>query len=757
MGLVVEEVLTSKKILFIFAAENELIKNLKKRLADYQIKIVSSSHLIKNLTDVEYLFIFDDKKILTYNSLRNLPENIKVLFFIFDQRDKIDEFRKSNIKNLQEIKLINLDKQLVNDEIIEKILWFAFSQTNERALDLERSLRFLSREKKERNDNLHFKLNKRKLLITFLLVFLFFEFFFILPVLTSGIFLYKSISSLLNYDLESSKKFANLAKPLVGLGKNTYKFSRPLISTFFLALPLDNLIDLEENALKLTIVSTDTIQNVQVAVRLLLKNDKSNTEIGEFKLRISNLKKHLSTLEALSSDVSKNLTYSQKGLKKIKNLLEQLQEALIQSKVFLGHIDQLAGDKSEKNYLLLFLNNMELRPGGGFIGSYGIVTFSNYTLKKLIVEDVYTADGQLKAHIEPPEAIAKYLEQPNWYLRDSNFSPDFAQNVKTAKFFLKKEVNIDRIDGAVGITTTAINLLLEGFGDLYLADYKETINKDNFYIKTQSEVEREFFPGSTAKKNFLSALVSTMILKLEDVSLVKLGKSIKKALDEKQIVLYFDNLDLQKNVDLYGYSGKIVLPICKREPANCINDNLALIEANLGVNKVNFFIKKLINLKVNIASDGQIANFLTVEFNNNSSFGSFLGGVYKNYFQIYLPRSASVQEMKIDNLIVKDYTVKPDRNFTIVSAYLEIPPQSKKILNLNYVLNKKIESGQNTYQLVVQKQIGAFNNDINIEFILPTNINLTYRNFASVAKENSLIYNTTLSTDKIFVMGIAKK
>ena len=52
--------------------------------------------------------------------------------------------------------------------------------------------------------------------------------------------------------------------------------------------------------------------------------------------------------------------------------------------------------------------------------------------------------------------IRKYLHQPHWFLRDSNFNPDFEQNTQTAEYFLEKELGMKDFDGTFGVTTTAV-------------------------------------------------------------------------------------------------------------------------------------------------------------------------------------------------------------------------------------------------------------------------------------------------------------
>src|SRR5258708_31859868 len=64
-------------------------------------------------------------------------------------------------------------------------------------------------------------------------------------------------------------------------------------------------------------------------------------------------------------------------------------------------VPELLGMNGKKTYLLLFQNNTELRPGGGFIGAYGLVSFDKAKMGQITIHNTYDADGQLKKHIEP--------------------------------------------------------------------------------------------------------------------------------------------------------------------------------------------------------------------------------------------------------------------------------------------------------------------------------------------------------------------
>src|SRR5574340_1269627 len=135
--------------------------------------------------------------------------------------------------------------------------------------------------------------------------------------------------------------------------------------------------------------------------------------------------------------------------------------------------------------MVLFQTNMELRPTGGFIGSFGLLTFDNGRMSELNVSDVYSADGQLKGHIDPPAPIHDYLGEANWWFRDSNWDPDFPTSAKRAEWFLDKEID-QKVDGVFAIDLGLIKDALRLTGPIFLADYNMDVTSDNLYEKTQA-------------------------------------------------------------------------------------------------------------------------------------------------------------------------------------------------------------------------------------------------------------------------------
>ena len=91
-----------------------------------------------------------------------------------------------------------------------------------------------------------------------------------------------------------------------------------------------------------------------------------------------------------------------------------------------------------KTFLILFQNNMELRPGGGFIGSFGILKVKDGHAESLQVHDVINFDGRIPDTVPAPYPMKETLGVKSLKFRDSNYHPDFALNAKsTPNFFAR--------------------------------------------------------------------------------------------------------------------------------------------------------------------------------------------------------------------------------------------------------------------------------------------------------------------------------
>ena len=749
MKLKTEIVETKQKALIVSKVNHSFIDSLKSQLKKNSIETYFSSHRPKNLNSFDYCF-FVNEKILNLNKFSHPKKKIVHIYL----NSKKGAKHSNNIKFL---KIISFSGTHISEVDLDKILWFTFSETKEINLYLDNEKTHKPHtEKAVFLTKISRYFTKKYIIFISLISLLIFYLSFIPPLILSGFYTMKSFNFLKSSEEINTEKYLQKSEKILAISKGLYSYSRPVFLLFGLALYPDNLIDLSTRIHLIIREINNTLDNGKQIQMLIFKQEKNAADRRDLDMRINRLEEGLNivdeNMKLISQKIPKNLFIS----KKTKQDMIQSQDMISKLNKMFKYLIRIIKDPVKRKYLIFFANNRELRPGGGFLGSFGIVTIGNYSVSKIEVHDVYDADGQLIAHIEPPAPLRKYLGVPHWFLRDSNYSPDFLDNYQKALIFLEKEINLTEISGGILVTTSAIENVLEAFGDIYLPDYKEHINSQNFYLKTQLHVEKKFFPGSTQKKTFLNALINQLYINIDNFSLKKLGIGLKKSLDEKQIVVYFDDQIFQSFIDSSYWSGRVIEPKCTIATQNCITDYLFPYDTNVGANKANYFINRDLSLKTNIKEDGTIHHLLSVQYKNSSPDEIFPAGYYRNYFQVLIPKDAIVNQVTRDGILVEEIDQTNDR-YKTVGFFFEVAPKKSVEVKIEYFLKDKVLPGQQMYQFVIQKQIGAPNSDFVLVLKTSDDTYVMNQNFSPVVKDGEMIYNTNLSTDKIFLVELIKE
>ncbi len=385
-------------------------------------------------------------------------------------------------------------------------------------------------------------------------------------------------------------------------------------------------------------------------------------------------------------------------------------------------MEEILGAKKTKTYLVLFQNNMELRPTGGFIGSFALATFNSGGLGEISVQDVYSADGQLKGHVEPPMPINKYLKEANWFLRDSNWDMNFPVSAERAEWFLDKEIDV-AVDGVIAIDLNVIKDVLEMVGPVYLNDYQTQVSYENFYEKIQSEVEGNFFPGSIKKAGFITALsrelINTLVLNKEN-NKVKLAKILYNNLEKRHIQIYLHNNLVKEALGNLNWDGAFSFPSCV---GNCYSDTLGVVEANLGVNKANYYIEREYNLSVDL-KEGAVVKNLSINYKNNANLAMGEKGIYKNYFRLIVPPDSTVESIKVGEA----YT-PPDEEMVSgrkeIGFYFELSPGQTKTVNIKWQNSQFLKfNATGQYLIYIRKQAGVPSEPITVLFNNFTGVDL---------------------------------
>ncbi len=464
--------------------------------------------------------------------------------------------------------------------------------------------------------------------------------------------------------------------------------------------------------------------------------------------------------------------------------LNRYRRSILTMDNFLALYPRIAGFRREQTYLVLFQNSMELRPTGGFIGSVGIVTFADGVMKNFEISDVYTLDGQLKGHADPPGPIRELLGQEHWYLRDSNWDPDFRFAGARAAWFYEKETG-KTVDGVIAVSSPFVVDLLAGVGPVELTDYQDRITAANFFGKALFYTQENFFPGSTQKRDFLGALASSLldrIIRADFANPAALLRSVTHAIERRDIQFYFVDWELATLVGQFGWDGSLFTkhPACPQK--TCTVDPFAFVEANLGVNKANYFVTRNQTHEITFREDGSYTQSLTVTWRNDSKGPPVdAGGTYRTYVRLLTPPGLRVASVTLEGLDVpqKNPGSGPELPYVEVAEGstgvdslgigLDVPAGSLRSLVVTYETGSALfwEEGKAIYERTFFRASGTKPESVQVlvrypifwlaeTLVQPAGEESWQSTQTVLAKSGQLEYNTTLTQDRSLRIQFAK-
>lgn len=411
--------------------------------------------------------------------------------------------------------------------------------------------------------------------------------------------------------------------------------------------------------------------------------------------------------------------------------------------VFVPQLPEITGFSSEeRTYLLIFQNNDELRPTGGFISSYGLLTFKNGFYTGLDLQDVYV-DVLEENPMEAPYPLKKLMGLPtlpfNYGFRDGNFYPQFplaARNLEKMFKITHPDINID---GFIGVNFSVLEDLLGVTGPLTVDGM--IMNKMNLFETIEREVnniDRHNIEDLANRKNILKDLARELekeIFSRPDIW-PQIGQIIMKNLSKKSIQLFFKNGDLQTLVVEKGWGGVW---------ESTDGDFFAINEANYGGLKSNRYMKKNITYRVVITPNPKGGNYslesyLAIDIYHYGIENVPISGNYSGYLRTYVPIGAKL----IKTNGTEDQKQTNEKFYYLFSSLLHLSPGEKLSLSYYYKLPSKLIK-DNKYSLYIPKQSGADEDTYTVIVELPQGYSMNTNTFT--AKENIGFYTGKMTKD----------
>ncbi len=358
-------------------------------------------------------------------------------------------------------------------------------------------------------------------------------------------------------------------------------------------------------------------------------NLKNNFILADQK--ISAAEKTLSTIKisALPKEYQSTLMEVKNSLKLINSKIEAFYS-------FTDFLTEILGHEQTKRYLLIFQNNSELRPSGGFIGSFALIDIDRGNIKNIEIPGggPYDLKAGFYKNLIAPEPLQ--LVNPRWELQDANWFPDFPASAEKIIWFYNKSGG-PSVDGLIAFTPQLIEKLIGLVGPIDMTEkYKVVIDKNNFINFTQTEAEKKYNETRTSKQFIadLTPKVLSKALKGEGNDYLGILKILNDSLKDKSLLFYFPKKDLETEIKNYGWAGEI-----KEAPG----DYLAINHANIAGGKTDTVMAETVNHSVEIDKQGVITDTLTITREHQGvKDDPFTGFKNIDYLRVYVPSGSEL-------------------------------------------------------------------------------------------------------------------
>lgn len=390
---------------------------------------------------------------------------------------------------------------------------------------------------------------------------------------------------------------------------------------------------------------------------------------------------------------------------------KEARKALSESRPLIELLPQLLGQDEEKVYLLVFQNDAEIRPTGGFMTAYAYIKVHQGKITPLESRDIYDLDARFHKSVEAPPAIKKYLDEYTWHLRNMNLSPDFKTSMDTFMSHFRDVPGTRQVDGIIALDTQVPVRLLEVLGPVgvggwgeFSAEIDERCDCPQVVYALENIATRPVGYIKEDRKAVLGPLMHSILAnamgspkhlwpKLLNVGL--------ESIQEKHLLFYFLDEQSQASAESFQAAGRI---------RSFDGDYLHINDANFGGAKSNMFIEQSVEQEIN-HSNGQVEKTVTLNYNNPhpssncdpEAGGLCLNAVLHQWVRLYVPQGAQLIE------IIGSETAgaeSQDLGKTVFEASFTLRPQSSSKLVFKYRLPGDYP---HPLPLMIQKQPGKPN------------------------------------------------
>lgn len=400
------------------------------------------------------------------------------------------------------------------------------------------------------------------------------------------------------------------------------------------------------------------------------------------------------------------------------NIISETHKFIKDGRPILAKTSWLLGKDSPRKYLVVFQNDGELRPSGGFWTAYSTITISNGKVTPGQASNIYDLDDKIASTVPAPRILKTYhINVPYLNLRDSNLSPDFPTDAQIFLDQYAKAMGKEKFDALIAIDTQVLIDIVKILGKLDTRVGTFTTDPDKRCDGCPSIIyDLEWISGRPRnyieknRKDFMNPLMSALLANAmgsEKTKMPLLIEAFFKNINEKHILTYFPDPEMEKIGDLANITGKII------NTANNV-DYVHLNDANFASAKSNIFITQKIVHNITI-KDQKAEHKISVTYTNpakpsncNLEKGDLCLNApkYRDLFRFYTPIESKLIKMTGSEVTPVLYEELGKQVFEgFYGNKYPLYAQSNLKTSVQYTSGATIDGS--TYTLLLQKQPGT--------------------------------------------------
>jgi hypothetical protein len=385
-----------------------------------------------------------------------------------------------------------------------------------------------------------------------------------------------------------------------------------------------------------------------------------------------------------------------------RDLLLQVDQILIQATDLrdeyvsvLPLLDTAFGANGEARYVILLQNREEIRPGGGFPGTYAIISLSDGRVSSYVIDDIHALDRTYVAHrqrvIPAPGPIRTVIGQQELLPHDALWSPDFREAAQT---FLTMYDQTDQpsLTGVIGLSDSSVQHLLTITGP-YQVDIngqQQLVTADNFLQQIESYRDVTW-QDLAAHKQVVALLGASLIerVKAADFETKKrIYYALREDADRREIQIFLPTPAMQAEVTKRGWDGAL-------HPATG-TPTLAMTVAGLtgGKKALTIFAASSVNIEP-FSSGTRVRWTVTLDHRGDPRGNQVYNGYEYAWLSLHLPDGARVVSTSRDPAPAE---VANDPG--AISFGIGIMPGTSHSVTVEFVLATSIDG------LLVRRQAG---------------------------------------------------